>query len=140
MKNEHEVKGKVEVDRYYPDHEPRTESSLFRKTKHQLVAVEDTPCWICGSKEKREVHHFHAEWADANGIDWVKMRELHPNFDWSTFKEASDFIDSPYNMMVLCEKHHRAQDHGIHHLPYPDWIMQRNKLDTFVFSPDEEKK
>ncbi|MFM0554797.1 hypothetical protein P0D69_28075 [Paraburkholderia sediminicola] len=136
---EHEVKETDAVDRYYPDHPPRTESSLFRHTKHQLVAVLDTPCKVCGSKDKREVHHFHAEWADANGIDWDKMRKLHPDFHWETFVSAEDFIDSPYNMMVLCEKHHRAPNHGIHHMPYPDWVMQMNKLESFSFSPDEAK-
>jgi len=141
MKNEisgeHEVSQTLEFQVYYPDHPPRTESALFRRTKHHLVAVLDTPCWVCGSKEQREVHHFHAEWADSEGIDWDKMRALHPNFPWSTFSEASDFIDSEYNMMVLCEKHHRAKGHGIHMIPYPIFVMQHNKRDDFVFSPDE---
>lgn len=136
--NEHEQKETITVDVFYPDHPPRTESSLFRKTKHHLVAILDTPCWVCGSKEQREVHHFHAEWADANGIDWEKMRALHPTFPWSTFEEATDFIDSEYNMMVLCKYHHTHKDHGIHMLPYPIWIMQRNQSKDFVFSPDEE--
>lgn len=62
---EHEQKLTLSVDIFYPDHEPRTESALFARTKHHLVKVLDTPCWICGSKDQREVHHFHAEWADA---------------------------------------------------------------------------
>lgn len=139
-KNEHEVKSSITEDRYYPDHPPRTESSLFRHTKHKLVAVLDTPCHVCGSKDKREVHHFWAEWADANGIDWeVKMRKLHPNFHWETFVSAEDFIDSEYNMMVLCEDHHRSPHIGVHHIPFPDWIMQSNKKDDFVFSPYDPK-
>jgi hypothetical protein len=135
--NEHEQKLTLSVDIYYPDHEPRTESSLFARTKHHLVKVLDTPCWICGSKDQREVHHFHAEWADAEGIDWDRMRVLHPNFPWSTFTKAEDFIDSEYNMLVLCKKHHTGKDHGIHMLPYPIWIMQRNARADFQFSPDE---
>ena len=96
---------------------------------------------VCGTHDKREVHHFHAEWADSEGIDFeVRMRELHPAFDWSTFKEPSDFIDSEYNMMVLCEKHHRAKDHGIHWVPYPIFIMQAIQKKDFIFSPDEESK
>jgi hypothetical protein len=139
VKGEHFVHESIEIDIFYPDHPPRTESKLFARTKHHLVAVLDTPCWVCGCKEKREVHHFHAEWADSDGIDWEKMKVNHPDFDWSTFKEASDFIDSQYNMMVLCEKHHRGKDHGIHMLPYPIWIQQRNEKTDFVFSPDELK-
>jgi hypothetical protein len=123
----------------YPDHAPRTESALFRATKHHLVKVLDTPCWVCGTKEGREVHHFHIEWADSEGVDWEKMRALHPAFDWSTFKEPADFVDSEYNMRVLCERHHRGINHGIHMLPYPIWIAQKVMRADFVFSPDEAK-
>jgi hypothetical protein len=137
---EHELKEMIEVDVFYPDHPPRKESNLFSQTKHQLIKVEDVPCWVCGTKDKREVHHFHAEWADSLAIDWDKMKELHPDFDWAGFVTPSDFIDSRYNMMVLCEKHHRAKGHGIHLIPYPVWIMQKIQQEGFVFSPDEEKK
>ena len=64
-------------------------------------------------------------------------RALHPNFPWSTFTKPEDFIDSEYNMMVLCKKHHTGKDHGIHMLPYPIWVMQRNQRSDFQFSPDE---
>lgn len=134
---EHELKMTVLVDVFYPDHLPRTESPMFARTKRHLVHDLDTPCWICGTKEGREVHHFHVEWADADGVDWDRMRTLHPGFDWSTFKVPADFVDSPYNMLVLCAKHHRGKGHGIHLLPYPVWIMQRNQRADFVFSPDE---
>lgn len=136
---EHEQREVITIDVFYPDHPPRKESALFAKTKHRLIHDLDTPCWVCGSKEKREVHHFHAEWADSEGIDFDKMRQFHPGFDWSTFREPSDFIDSEYNMLVLCEKHHRGKNHGIHMLPHPIWIMQRNQKASFVFTSDEEK-
>lgn len=135
--NEHFQHEQIDIAVYYPDHPPRTESALFRKTKHHLIAALDTPCWVCGTKEDREVHHFHAEWADSAGIDWDRMRELHPAFDWSTFTDPADFIDSEYNMMVLCSKHHRAKNHGIHWVPYPIWVMARNKRDDFILTPDE---
>jgi choline kinase len=60
-----------------------------------------------------------------NAVDWEKMKLLHPEFHWETFKKPEDFIDSPYNSMVLCEKHHRGQNTGIHEMPYSLWIMQR---------------
>lgn len=135
--NEHEFKETITIDIYYPDHPPRTESSLFTRTKHHLIKVLDTPCWVCGTKENREVHHFHAEWADEGGIEWDKMRILHPAFAWSTFNEPSDFIDSEYNMKILCATHHRLKNHGIHMLSYPIWIMQRNKREDFIFAKDD---
>lgn len=131
---EHEFHQTLDVDVYYPDHAPRTESSLFKRTKKHLVKELDTPCWICGTKENREVHHFHIEWAYADAVDWDKVRELHPDFDWSKFKEAKDFIDSEYNMMVLCEKHHRQDDHGIHMLPYSIWVIQKITKEDFIFT------
>jgi hypothetical protein len=101
-----------------------------------------TPCFICGTLNDLEAHHCHIEWAMTNAVDWDKMRELHPNFDWSTFEKQEDFVDSEYNTMMLCEKHHRRKNHGIHNLPYPIWIMQKYKRDDFdmdasdgVFNP-----
>lgn len=137
MMSEHEVKETLSIDIFYPDHSPRTESALFRRTKRGLIDLDNAPCWICGTRENREVHHFHAEWADADGIDWDKMRLLHPAFDWTDFKEATDFIDSRYNMMVLCKYHHTHKNHGIHMMPYPIWIMQRNMGADFKFAPPE---
>ena len=134
--NEHEIHEQISIDVFYPDHPPRVESRLFVQTKRHLIEVADMPCWVCGTKDKREVHHFHVEWADADGVDWDKMRTLHPDFSWSTFHEPTDFVDSEYNMMVLCERHHRGKDHGIHLLPYPIWIMQRECLAGFEFAKD----
>lgn len=125
LANEHELKETLTVDVWYPDHPPRKETDLFRKSRHHVIDVQDTPCWVCGSKEERELHHFHVEWAFSDAADWDHMRELHPDFDWSTFKEPKDFVDSEYNMLVLCAKHHRLKDHGIHNLPYPIWVAQK---------------
>lgn len=134
---EHEFIETDHVDVFYPDHPPRTESALFRKTKRLLIERLDQGCFICGSKEKREVHHYYAEWAFANAIDWEKMQRIHPAFDWRYFNEPGDFIDSQYNMLVLCAKHHRHPQHGIHHLPLPIWQAQAFVRDDFVLTPDE---
>ena len=132
---EHELKESIVVDVWYPNHAPRTTSNTFTHTRDKLIA-DKVPCWICGTLDELEIHHFHVEWAFAEGVDWDKMKVLHSDFDWTTFKEAEDFVDSPYNMMVLCETHHRHLDHGIHNLPYPIWVMQRHgKKDFQMFSP-----
>ncbi len=138
--DEHEVKETIEIDVYYPDHCKREASDLFERSRHHLIDELDTPCFICGSKENRELHHYYVEWAAADSIDWNgKIREDHPNFDWTTFKEPTDFVDSEYNMMVLCQVHHRHKDHGIHMLPYPLWILQKYVKSDFVYTPDETK-
>ena len=127
----HEVKDSFEIDVWYPYHEKRTSSSTFKRTVKKLIKEEDIPCWICGSKENRECHHFYIEWAYANAIDWNKVKIDHPDFDWSSFKESEDFIDSPYNMKVLCISHHRGKNHGIHRVPYPIWQVQKYIKDDF---------
>lgn len=141
--NEHEFKEVEEIDIYYPEHEKRAETPLFRKTKHHLIKELDTPCWICGSKDKREVHHNWIEEAYANAVDWSegsKIREDFPNFDWKNFKEPLDFVDHEVNMLVLCEIHHRAHGKGIHHVPRPIWIIQRYMNKDFIYSPEDLKQ
>ena len=128
---EHELRETLTLECWYPDHPPRTESALFARTKHHLIHVLDTPCWICGSRESREVHHAYVEWAFSEAVDWEKVKADHPGFDWSTFTAAEDFIDSAYQMRVLCAEHHRGKDRGVHMIPQPVWIIQKYVKDGF---------
>ena len=139
-KKEHEFKQTLTVDIYYPDHPPRTESSTYRASHRYLIKTLDLPCEVCGSKENRETHHMFCEWADAEAVDWNKMKRLHPDFNWEQFKDPEDFVDSTYNLVVLCMDHHRGKDKGIHMLPYPIWQAQKFLRDDFVFEPGETPK
>jgi hypothetical protein len=136
VEGQHAVSDTISYTVYYTN-DVRQESALFRKNRKKLITKLKTPCWICGTHEDLEAHHYHAELANTAGIDWDVMRKLHPTFDWSTFKKPVHFMDSEYNLMILCEKHHRGKNHGIHELPYPIWIMQKNKRADFIFSEDE---
>jgi len=135
--HEHLVHETITIDVFYPDHPPRTESRVFAATKrhwHHLGAA----CDVCGAKDRVEIHHKFIEWADSEGVDWDKVRAAHPAFDWSTFKEAADFIDSVYNTEPLCEKHHRGPaPHGKHLTPEPIWNMQKYQKAGFVYALDE---
>ena len=123
---------------WYPAHEKRSESELFRATRKKMIDDADQGCFVCGCKVNRELHHWFVEWAYANAVDWQKMRHLHPNFDWSRFKEPSDFVDSEYNCKVLCREHHRLHGFGIHNLPYPVWLEQIHKPDDWRFAAPEK--
>lgn len=133
---EHEYKVHIDVDVFYPDHAPRTESKVFVKTKqhwHKAGAV----CWVCGTEENIEIHHKHIEWADSEAVDWDKVRKEHTSFDWSSFKQAEDFIDSIYNTIPLCMQHHRGKaPFGIHFTPEPIWSIQKYKLDGFEYTKE----
>lgn len=137
---EHEFKMHIDVDIFYPEHPPRTESRVFVHTKkhwHDAGSV----CRVCETPNDIEIHHKFIEWADADGVDWDKVRAAHIDFDWSKFTESADFIDSVYNTEPLCEKHHRAPaPHGIHFTPGPIHQMQQYKKDDFIYSPDEVKE
>jgi hypothetical protein len=141
----HILNGSVKYSINVPGHEPRTESSLFRQTKKHLVEELDTPCWICGSKEGRQVHHYFLEWSLANACDFNKLKLDHPNFpDWNKIDQNNpdtyvNFVDSPYNMMVLCQEHHtgtnqNGKGYGIHYVPLPIWVFQKYVKDGFIYT------
>jgi len=120
---------------YYPEHERRTESEEFRKTKYRLIEIEDRGCFICGSKEKREVHHFYIEWALKDAVDFEQFKRDYPQF--KKYKTVDDFVDSVDNMMVLCQIHHRHKDKGIHCMDYPEWRIQKYLKEGYVYSPEK---
>jgi hypothetical protein len=146
---------------HYPDHPPRVDTPLYKKTHAKLCFEEneDLGCLICGKNRKRdkvvtETHHFFCEKAAELGIDWIKFGEesyllvnpqtklclANAGFDWEEVaKDPHIFVDSEANMIVLCPLHHRSEECGIHHVPYPEWILQKFAKKGFKFL-DEKKK
>lgn len=141
--NEHEQKLTLSIDILDPNHGDRKEegeSDTYRRSRHLLVNVQKQGCFICGTREQLETHHQYVEWYQANGTDFgpgSKLRNDHPNFPWETFRKPEDFVDSTYNLLVLCKRHHTGKNHGIHMLPHGIWLYQKYKLASEVFSPDE---
>ena len=83
---------------------------------------------------------FHAK----DSLIWAicKLAEARGMY-WETFDPTKPemFVDCMANMMVLDEKFHRAQNHGIHMMTFPEWIFQAwPRKAAFIFSPDEEKE
>ena len=136
----------------YPNHEKRKISSIYIKTHHELCHVKDFPCFICGKTQKingisLETHHFYCEKAAENAIDWIAFGEfakhtyniqtgenIGQHFDWKEVEKNPDiFTDSPHNMIVLCKEHHISGSKGIHHVPFPDWILQKYPKNNFQF-------
>jgi hypothetical protein len=132
----------------YPDHKKRVETTIFRHTRKEL---ENVPCFICGKCKSEdnisnEIHHFYIQKVASSAIDWYRFGEFANNcyniqtgellgdkFDWKEVEQNPDlFVDSPYNMIVLCKNHHTGRC-GIHHIPFPDWILQKFAVDGFKF-------
>ena len=156
----HELKKALFEDYFVPAHEPRTNSALYNRTHDELINAKDTPCYVCGVSKSTikdlsrntvgatqlETHHFHCEWSLVNQVDWDVMKALHPDFpawdkiDPNDTKTFFNFVDHEYNMMVLCDVHHRAKLHGIHALEYAVWIGQKFLKKGFKYIPDVGSK
>lgn len=175
---EHALKQTDTVTTYYPPHPPRVETPLYVRSHHLLTVQQDSPCWGCGIRHSdivagdnpnigagmaMETHHFWAEDAFSGegwlgGIYWPRVMSDHPTFDWagSGFVLAEPatwtyFVDSTFNLQVLCSSCHRAArpvphwlagmpdpnrggliwpkdaaSVGIHHASYPEYRDQRH--------------
>lgn len=127
----------------YPEHAQRTESEEFRRNKHELVHGRDEPCWISGSREKREVHHFF-EWSLWNSLDPVKVLEVlkmlnpygYPEADYEKPIESPDDIR---NLVVLSEEYHRGPYKGVHMITFPIWIAQKAVKDGVQITETEKE-
>jgi hypothetical protein len=142
---------------HYPDHPPRKDSEFYKKTHINLCIKQNTPCFICGKTHRdgsqMESHHFFIEKAAESAVDWIKFGEyaqnfynpqsgtnIGKNFDWKEVSKNPDiFVDSEDNMIVLCEEHHRSNYMGIHHMPFPEWILQLAPKDGFAFITKNQK-
>lgn len=82
-----------------------------------------------------ETHHAHVEWAAAAGIDLDKIVQDFP--DVKDEKALRQWLDSEGNMLVLCSKHHRGPNTGIHMITYPAWLLQRYQGPGFTFIPQD---
>jgi len=126
----------LHVALYYPKHERRTTSSEFRHTRDLLINEQKRACYTCGTRKKLEVHHFWVEWSLANAIDFELLKKVCPAA--AKYPTIDKFVDSPDNMRVLCAKHHRHKNYGIHMMDYPDWVAQTFIKEGYQFHTQEE--
>lgn len=134
---------------HYHDHDPINPSPIYIKTQHDM---KNMSCFICGKTNKKhgidiEIHPFYCEKAGQTAIDWFAFGEfaktcfniqtgenIGTHFDWSEVSKNPDlFVDSHYNMIALCNLHHTSVNRGIHHVPFPDWILQKWSKSGFDF-------
>ncbi len=117
-----------------PEHKPRKESTIFRKTKKQLKEDGHFQCWICGCTENLHVHHFCCEASLSELCDYNKLKEVCETFDIYGYGEKMKDIpmtsvDDIRNMMVLCKNHHMdyadGVKNGIHDITFPIWVSQK---------------
>lgn len=121
---------------YYPAHERRASASTteFRRSRHQLIEVEQRGCWTCGTREKLESHHYYIEWSLQNAVDWQAFIRDFPQ--WAKYPNVGAFVDSVDNQRILCARHHRRKGVGIHTSDYPEWQIQRWIMPGFVYTQE----
>lgn len=129
---------------WYPDHDPRTASSKYKKVHHHLVYEIDEPCWICGIRQSQlprgehmETHHQHVEWALVNSMDPEKIIKDFPEMGEASSINLRNWLDGEGNMLVLCEAHHRHVLTGVHSITYPIWQAQRWQFDNINLIPQD---
>lgn len=133
-----------------PPHEERRETEAYRKSHHFLVYEQDTPCHACGVRQstlndpaankleskQMETHHYPIEWSLQNAVDVNRLHKIFPEvIDKETFHA---FIDSPRNLLVLCDVCHRSPLRGVHHLLAQDWAILPFLLDSYVLVSDRD--
>ncbi len=144
---------------FYPAHDKRLETPLYKKAHDHLTKELDLPCLVCGIKNSTlkdktkniygakamETHHHIIEWALANAIDADKFNQIilphlkvrhsqNPDYqkDAFTSDDVANWVDhSEDNLWVLCDVHHRAKYFGIHEITYPIWCPMDLLRDDF---------
>lgn len=132
-----------------PEHGKR-DTYIFHKSCQKLKNEEHYKCFICGSTEHLEAHHF-AEFSFEEIIDFDKLKELLLIFDFYGYSkqlinEPITSVDDIRNLVILCEEHHRGVDKqnnnsgiGIHSTTCPDWIIQKICKDNEDPIPQENE-
>jgi len=118
-----------------PGHADRKASAEFERSVKRLRADGHYSCWVCGSTDGIQVHHFGCEWSLQSCVDYDKLKTMLLTFDIYGYsklleKQPLTNVDDIRNMMCLCQEHHTGTDSatgdatGIHGLVFPMWIAQ----------------
>lgn len=128
--NEHKTIRHLTEEVITPEHVKRTESEEFRKNKERLKDDGHFKCYICGSTENLQVHHFGCEWSLENDCDFEKLKAFLEEWDPYGYgkllkNKPITSVDDIRNLLVLCEYHHIHPIDGIHETTFPVWIIQK---------------
>lgn len=140
----------------YPPHAPREQDphyGVFHHAQHHLIHELGVGCWIggatlaevksglpashrCAGATQLEAHHAVAEFAGLSEIDWQKVAKDFPRAGIHSDEDFLNFAESEGGLMIICDKHHRSPNHGIHAITYPAWLLDRYARDEYEFIPE----
>lgn len=130
------------LEEFYPPHPPRSETPEYAATHTLLAHTLDMPCRDCGVRnstlttnnplgaKQLETHHWPLQREFADAIDPLKVQKEYPEV--TDRKSLNNFIDSPKNMLVLCDVDHRSKTRGIHHINDALEACKRFIIDGYV--------
>ena len=139
----HETVESVASVEMTPPHPPRVETPEYARAHKFLINQKNAPCAVCGVTKRTlrnpaknpahatqlETHHYPIERSLMDACDPVKVHRVYPQvYDRATL---AAFVDSPANLIVLCDVHHRGVETGIHHLLVQDWAILPFLLDGY---------
>lgn len=131
LKHVHETHESVATVELTPPHPPREETPAYRRAHEALIHERDMPCWLCGSKDQRETHHFPVERSLAGAVDVARLAVDHPEV--RDYPDLMGWVDSEHNLLVLCAECHRGPG-GIHHALAQDVFIRRYARAGYVFA------
>jgi hypothetical protein len=113
---------------HIPRHHPREEDPHYHLFEQAKARLKRQGLWKCIIDDdlcegQPELHHTHVEFSQINQVD-PKAVEKHLGLHFETDEDFQEWVESPGNLEVLCENHHRAH-YGIHVIPGPLWDAVR---------------
>lgn len=127
----------IQDDVIDPTHADRTGSPMYEAARKRIIADGHGQCWICGTTEQLELHHFLCEYEFKNLVDFEQMKIVAETLDVYGYGHLLRNVpitdaEDIRCYMGLCRPHHIGVDHadggsgtGIHELTFSSWIMQR---------------
>lgn len=107
-----------------PEHEPRESDPHYHLFNQAKARIKKQGLWKCIINDDLcsggpELHHSHIEFSQVNNMDQNKIEQAF-GVHFENDEEFQAWIESPGNLEVLCEAHHRTT-FGIHAIPDPLW-------------------
>lgn len=107
-----------------PEHEPRESDPHYHLFNQAKARIKKQGLWKCIINDDLcsggpELHHSHIEFSQVNNMDQHKIEQAF-GVHFENDEEFQAWIESPGNLEVLCEAHHRTT-FGIHAIPDPLW-------------------
>ena len=137
-------------EEFYPEHPPREDTPEYSATHKLLVDTLDQPCHDCGVRKSKladptqnplgakqlETHHYPLQREYIDAVDWKKVAKDFPEV--TDQESLIKFVDSPKNMLVLCDVDHRSSNRGIHHLLTSDQMVKKYLFDGYILDDISE--